>query len=451
MSNLLGSLEIGKRALNVQRMGITIAGHNLANVNTPDFARQRPEITGAEVTQIRQIRDKILEARFRQLTQDSAGSDVESERLRQLEVLFGDLSDTGITRALSEFWDAFSDLTTQPESQAARITAIQNGETLAAELKGLYLDFSQMHTDLDTEIQDEVTQVNQIAESIARLNREIIAIEGTGVNANDQRDRRAQHLTELSEIINFSATEEDNGSTRLTIGGFALVDGVNVSELKKNTVSTASLGVTSSIGDVSTTTILSEGGLPISITRGKLAGLINVRDNRIPEMVERLDLLTNTLMDEVNDLHRSGYGLDGTTQIPFFSGSSIKDISVNPLLQTHSEKLAVAGTIDAEGDNQIALAIAQKRHEKLFSNGTETFEEFNNSTIGIIGVYTQHARRQAENNELLLQQTRAIRESVSGVSIDEELSNLIMFQRAYESAARYISIVDGLLETLINM
>jgi len=451
MSNLLGSLEIGKRALNVQRMGITIAGHNLANVNTPDFARQRPEITGAEVTQIRQIRDKFLEARFRQLTQDSAGSDVESERLRQLEVLFGDLSDTGITSVLSEFWDAFSDLTTQPESQAARITAIQNGETLAAELKGLYLDFSQMHTDLDTEIQDEVTQVNQIAESIARLNREIIAIEGTGVNANDQRDRRAQHLTELSEIINFSATEEDNGSTRLTIGGFALVDGVNVSELKKNTVSTASLGVTSSIGDVSTTTILSEGGLPISITRGKLAGLINVRDNRIPEMVERLDLLTNTLMDEVNDLHRSGYGLDGTTQIPFFSGSSIKDISVNPLLQTHSEKLAVAGTIDAEGDNQIALAIAQKRHEKLFSDGTETFEEFNNSTIGIIGVYTQHARRQAENNELLLQQTRAIRESVSGVSIDEELSNLILFQRAYESAARYISIVDGLLETLINM
>ncbi|MCH8294015.1 flagellar hook-associated protein FlgK [Candidatus Poribacteria bacterium] len=451
MSNLLGSLEIGKRALNVQRMGITIAGHNLANVNTPDFARQRPEITGAEVTQIRQIRDKFLEARFRQLTQDSAGSDVESERLRQLEVLFGDLSDTGITSVLSEFWDAFSDLTTQPESHAARITAIENGETLAAELKGLYLDFRQMHTDLDTEIQDEVTQVNQIAESIARLNREIIAIEGTGVNANDQRDRRAQHLTELSEIINFSVTEEDNGSTRLTIGGFALVDGVNVSELKKDTVSTASLGVTSSIGDASTTTILSEGGLPISITRGKLAGLINVRDNRIPEMVERLDLLTNTLMDEVNDLHRSGYGLDGTTQIPFFSGSSIKDISVNPLLQTHSEKLAVAGTIDAEGDNQIALAIAQKRHEKLFSDGTETFEEFNNSTIGIIGVYTQKARRQAENNELLLQQTQAIRESVSGVSIDEELSNLILFQRAYESAARYISIVDGLLETLINM
>ena len=237
----------------------------------------------------------------------------------------------------------------------------------------------------------------------------------------------------------------------MTIGGFALVDGVTVSELKKDTVSTASLGVTSSIGDASTTTILSDGGLPISITRGKLAGLINVRDNRIPEMIERLDLLTNTLMDEVNDLHRSGYGLDGTTQISFFSGSSIKDISVNPLLQAHPEKLAVAGTIDAEGDNQIALSIAQKRHEKLFSDGTETFEEFNNSTIGIIGVYTQQARRQAENNELLLQQTQTIRESVSGVSIDEELSNLILFQRAYESAARYISTVDKLLETLINM
>jgi flagellar hook-associated protein 1 FlgK len=199
------------------------------------------------------------------------------------------------------------------------------------------------------------------------------------------------------------------------------------------------------------TEITALGGTEISITSGELAGLIEVRDVQIPELAGRFDLLADVLMDEINQLHRTGFGLDRTTDLDFFSGNSITDISVNPLLQTNPEKLGVAGVPDAEGDNQIALAIAQKRSDRLFTDGRETFEEFNNSTISIIGVQSQQAQREVENNELLVQQLTLFQESVSGVSIDEELSQMIQFQRAYEAAARYISTIDQLLETLVNI
>ena len=459
-SNLLGSLEIGKRALNAQRLAVTVTGHNLANVNTPNFARQRAEIvigvnkdliTGPDVTQIRQIRDRALDEWTRQRRQDFAESDAQSKRLNQLEAMFGDLPGSGITDTLSEFWGAWQDLTLSPESEAARLTSIERGKILAIELKRFYNEFRQMHSNLDSEIRNQVVQINQIAEAIAELNVEISSIEITGTNANDQRVRREQHLAELSEIINFRTLEADNGSIKVLIGGIALVEGVHVSKLETNKVSASLSGTSSSIANASVTEILGPGGSRISITSGEMAGLIDVRDERIPEIIERLDQLATKLMDEINDLHRTGYGLDGTTQIPFFSGSNITDISVNPLLQNQPEKLAVAKEPNAAGDNRIALAIAQKRHDKLFAAGTETFEDFNNSTISTVGVYSQLARRAVENNELLVEQLMAQKESISGVSIDEEMSRLIQFQRAYEAAARYVSTVDRLLETLINM
>ena len=460
MANLLSSLEIGKRALNAQRLAITVTGHNLANVNTPNFARQRAEFdvgingtppSSVEVAQIRQIRDKALDERVRRHAQDFAKADAQSNRLGELEALFGDLPGSGITDTLSEFWDGWQDLTVNPESEAARLTIIERGETLALELRRFHGEFLQTHININAEISNKVSQINQIAESIAELNGQIITTEGSGVNANDERDRREQLLVELSEHINIRLLEEENGSAKVLIGGVALVDGIEASSLETDTVSAASRGITSSLANASVTEITALGGTEISITSGELAGLIEVRDVQIPELAGRFDLLADVLMDEINQLHRTGFGLDRTTDLDFFSGNSITDISVNPLLQTNPEKLGVAGVPDAEGDNQIALAIAQKRSDRLFTDGRETFEEFNNSTISIIGVQSQQAQREVENNELLVQQLTLFQESVSGVSIDEELSQMIQFQRAYEAAARYISTIDQLLETLVNI
>ena len=458
-------MEIGKRGLNAHRLGITVAGHNLSNVNTPNFARQRVElgvglnedlvtgedlIIGPDVSGIRQIRDRLLDERTRRHRQEFARWDIQSKRLSQLEAMFGDLPGSGITDTLSEFWDAWQDLTISPESEAARLVAIERGETVAIELQRFHNEFRQMHVDIDLEIRNQVTQINQLTEEIARSNEEVTIIEGTGSNANNQRDRREQHLAELSEIVNLRTLEGDNGSIKVLVGGMVLVDGVDTIELELNSISASLRGISSTIADTSKTEIFLD-GIKLSVTSGALAGLIDVRDEEIPEVVERLDRLASTLMDEVNALHRTGYGLDGTTQISFFSGSNITNISVNSVLQTKPEKLAVAQVPNAEGDNRIALAIAQKRHEKLFANGTETFEEFNNSTISAVGVQTQQARRQAENSDLIVQQSIALQESVSGVSIDEEMTQLILFQRAYEASARFITTVDRLLETLINM
>ena len=461
MPGLLGSIEIGKRALAVQRHGLSVTGHNLANLNTPNFARQRAEIglgadgvslTGVEVTEIRQIRDRALDERVRRHTQDFARSDAQSNRLRELEALFGDLAGAGITDTISAFWDAWQDLTTSPESESARITAIGRGESLAIELKRLNGELHQMHENINAEIRDNVNQINELFDSVAALNHEIVSIEADGIQqANDARDRRERQLAELSELINVRTIEEESGAVRVLIGGIAAVNGQEVAKLQMNAISASSPGVANPIADASILQIFSAGGTEAPITSGELAGLIEVRDTQLPEVITRFDQLARGIIEEVNALHRTGYGLDRTTGLDFFTGNDITSISVNPLLKSDANKLAVSGAPDAQGDNQVALAIAQLRHAKLFSDGQETAEEFNNTTISLVGAHLQRAQREADNHDLVVQQLTSMQESLSGVSIDEELSHMIQFQRAYEAAARYVTTVDQLLETLVNM
>ena len=456
MGSLLNNLEIGKRALDAQRLGITVTGHNLANLNTPNFARQQAEfdvgthgmpLAGVDITEVRQIRDRLLDERVRRHTQNFTGADAQSNRLREMEALFSDLSGEGITDSMAAFWDAWQDLTTSPESEAARITAIGRGETLASQFRRLHSEVQQLHQDIDSEVRGKVNQINQILESVASLNRSISVIEAdSGQNANEQRDTREAQLAELSKLINFRAVEGENGSVKVLVGGIALVDHTEVTTLEMRKTNSDD-----AVGGAPITEISVLGGTGLKITGGELAGLIEVRDTHLPEVTQRMDELASVLMQTVNALHKQGYGLDGSTGLDFFVGDGVANISVNAQLQADAKKLAVAATPDAEGDNQVALAIAQLRYEKLFGEGTQTAEEFNSSTVGLVGLQLQRAQRQAENDALVVQQLTNLQQSISGVSIDEELAKMIQFQRAYEAAARYVTTVDDLLETLVNM
>ena len=178
---------------------------------------------------------------------------------------------------------------------------------------------------------------------------------------------------------------------------------------------------------------------------------MNIRDNQIPRFIERINSFATTLMAEVNSVHVKGYGLDNTTGIEFFTGESINDMAVNLSLVQSPEKIGVSSRPDEPGNNEIAFSITAKRNEFVMSNGTQTLEEYYASTMTIIGIQSQQAQRNEENNGLLTSQLESFRESVSGVSMDEEMVNLIQFQRAYEAAARYISTVDQVMQTLINM
>ena len=568
MTNLLGSIEMAKQSLNAQRHGLTVAGHNIANINTPNYARERVEISidvrghslaGAAVTHVTQVRDKILENRLHQSIQESISWQTQSDQLQKTESLFTDLQGGGVSNAMAAFWDSWQNLSTDPESKdISRSITIGRAQSLVKELKTLNSGLQTMYEEANIQIRDFSSKVNEIADSIANLNRDIASIEYSGQSANSQRTLRGSLLTELSEYTNFSIFEETNGMLQISFGGFSLVDGMRASKLaiqdrvpssdnfssdQPNTksilydeinqlaesfagvnqeilshqgttialrdlknqqdeietqittrfnlvdlpeftftdigdgsgmrqievkgnllvdgtriskLSLDSQQVTADInsplfGKTEGTVINPKNGEKVSIQGGKIGGLVNFRDNQLTQFIDRINTFATTLMAEVNAVHVKGYGLDNTTGLEFFTGNNINDIEVNSILETNPEKIGVSSVKDAAGNNLIALAIVEKRNTFLMSDGTQTLEDYYASTMTFVGIQSQQAQKNEENNELLVSQLETFRESYSGVSLDEEMVNLIQFQRAYEASARYISTVDQVMQTLINM
>ena len=613
MNNLISSLQIAKRALSTQRLGLSIAGHNISNVNTPNYARQQalvePGVGGAgmagvEITYIRRVQDRVVDERLRLNTQELAKWQTLSDRLSQIETFFSDLAGTGLSQALSDFWNSWQDLTVSPESESSRLVAVQRGVVLASRLQDMNTGMEESHADLDAEINRKITESNEITTRIGKLNQEIVSIELSGNQANDQRTLRDYQLAQLSELINFRTTERNDGSVQVFVDSLSLVEGNRVTELVAELIPNTEGGSTST----ASTKILASNN-EVAISEGALAGLIEARDQHLPSMLTRMKTLSETLIAQVNKLHKSGYGLDkstGPTGLEFFSGTSIDDITVNSQLLADPKKLGVSSAADAPGNNEIALEIAQLQTSltigatvipddrqtltvestddwskgdilgvvgssdlngtgtwgeiltvdsgtqvtvKLFQNpttktfdkrfnfgqedgpttvltnkiyrdfnhnrmtvdpdltdgldidqlgaltqeradelkinfdehklyqlwggqannsvmtanpqtftsgetfteGTQTFSDYFASMYSFIGTQSQQAQRNSENTELLVQQLTDYREKVSGVSLDEEMANLIQFQRAFEASARYIRIVDEMLATLMNM
>ena len=601
MNNLISSLQIAKRALSTQRLGLSIAGHNISNVNTPNYARQQalvePGVSGAgmagvEITYIRRIQDRVVDERLRLNTQELAKWKTLSDRLSQIETFFSDLSGTGLSGALSDFWNSWQDLTVSPESESSRLVTVQRGVVLASRLQDMNAGIEESHADLDAEINRKITEINEITTRVGKLNQEIVSIELSGSQANDQRTLRDYQMAQLSELINFRTTERVDGSVQVFVDSLSLVEGNRVTELVAELTPDSEGGSTST----ASTKVLASNN-EVNISEGALAGLIEARDQHLPTMLTRMKTLSETLIAQVNKLHKTGYGLDNSSSLDFFSGTSIEDITVNSQLLTDPKKLGVSGATGTPGNNARALEIAQLRtsltigatvipddrqtltvestdgwakndilgvagssdltgastwarilkidsgtqvtvelfqnpttktfdkkfdftqedgsttvltnkvyrdtagnyltvdpnpaddkdldqlvalsegeegkleelwsatgknsvmtanpqtftSNETFTEGTQTFSDYFASMYSFIGTQSQQAQRNSDNTELLVQQLTDYREKVSGVSLDEEMANLIQFQRAFEASARYIRVVDEMLSTLMNM
>ena len=375
--NLLNSLEIGRRALNAQQTAIAVTGHNIANINTPNFTRQRAELaasfsgdiaSGVDVDEVRQIRNKFIDARLRVQIQDLGKWEAQSNMLSQVEEVLN-TSDSGLSNAFSQFWTGWQDLANQPESEPARIAVIERGGRLAYQFNKVDSALKGAQVDINGQIEAKIQQINNIAETIGKLNIDISVIEGTGENANDQIDARAALIDELSTLVNVTSLQEENGSARVFIGGFALVERGEVSQLNTTTFSG---------GHATFSNPVLPHGSPADITSGELAGLMELRDTTIPEFIDRIDQLAASLIDDVNSLHSSGYGLDNSTGMSFFAGEGAADMTVTSAIEDAPVKLATSSSINSEGNNEVALSIGQLRYPtnprtvSIISSTTET-------------------------------------------------------------------------------
>ncbi len=496
-------LEIGKRAITSQQTALTITGHNIANANTAGYTRQVAQLqttipycapsfttamqvgqlgTGVEVGTIERIREQFLDNQYR--NENKAGGYWQSvaEAISKMEVIINEPSDSGLREVMDQFWEAWQDLVSNPENDSARTVVAERGATLADTFNHTYRQLVELRVDINSILDTKVQDINSTAEQIRDLNEQILAIKVSGQQPNDLLDRRDLLLDQLSRIADIQVFEESNGMVAVQLGGRALVQGLNFSSL--DTVADA---------EGMQMIVWQDTRVKTQISGGELKGLLDIRGasalpadassqyrGLVPEMIDKLNELARAIVVETNRVHQQGFSLLNQSGTPdganFFDQpldpDTVSDwsqyIKVSDAILDDPRGIAAAGLRtwgDATsggdpvppalpvpinfGDGSNALNLAQLKHA-LIIDGAMTMDDFWRSLTSTIGVQGQQAERMAENQENLVGELDNKRQSVSGVSLDEEMTNMIRYQHAYNAAARFITAIDEQLDLVVN-
>ena len=456
MAGLFQGLEVGKRALLSHQVYLQTIGHNIANVNTPGYTRQRVTInatypsqspwgavgTGISVEDIRHVRDLFLGEQFRQENKQLGQWTYKQKILSQVESIFSEPNDNTLADRLNGFWDAWDDLSKHPNS-TNREAVLGAATLLVNSLHTLDRDLDHLRDSIDRDLVTYTTEINRLAGEIASVNRQIVKREGDGSNANDLRDRRDRMIDELSSLVDVNTIDVGNGAKRVLIGSMEIVSGVDMIPVETRVINDN--------GTVAHDLVWQGTKIQLKNVNGQLKGLLDARDTMIPEYVNELDVIAANIIDQVNALHRTGYGLDGSTGLNFFDPRyrGAGEIRINEDLVSAPEKIAASASGEV-GDGSIALAIQDLRNERIMFGGTTTINDYYDGLIGRLGVESHEAESFAENYQLLVRQIEDSRQSVEGVSLDEEMANMVKFQHAYDAAARVITTMDEALDVVIS-
>ena len=458
---IYSTLIIGRDAVVANQMAIELTGHNIANVNTPGYSRQRPIIqakapidtgvgqmgTGVDVSGIERIYDIFLGGQINSAAQDLGRWEAQKNSLERVELFFDESSGFGLNNAMSAYWGSWQDLANNPNLPAARQIVVGEGENLANTFNTIYSGLVEVQNDLDASISVAVGQINGIATQLHDLNQKIVRIESSGDNANDFRDNRDQLIKELSELIDITSTESSDGRITVMLGdGNYLVDAAGANTLyATDTDGDTFLDI--SWSDPSATNINA------NISGGNIRGWLETRDVIINDYLTSLETLATTIRDQVNAVHFTGRALDNSQNNFFVPTGTLAagTFAVNPDLVADSSLVAAGDTSDP-GDNRTAIDIAGLQNATFLIGGdTQTFDDYYSMLVSNVGIDVRDASRNYDYQYSVASQLENYRESISGVSLDEEMVNLIRFEQAYNAAAKLITTVDEMLDTLIAM
>ena len=562
-TNIFSTLSSAKLGLLAQQLAIEVTGQNIANVETEGYSRQdvtfeantpRHAIkygsmhqigTGVRVAGIERAHDQFL---FEQIMDEgdlSGSTEVKKDIFEQLEVLFNEGSGRSLNDALSSFFASVHDLATNARGLSERADLVSKAEHLASTFNQTGKQLSTIQRNIDATIGTEVAEINSLTTKIGKLNESIHANEpASQYKANDLRDNRDRLVKELSKKIDIQLIEESDNQIGLTLkDGTALVLKDRVFKL-----STSLNGDNDSFKDVNIEYGSGLKNITSTIKGGELSGYLDMRDTEVKSVVDKMNILSASFIQEFNGIHRAGFGLDGSSGLDFFSSRDVKvnhdkdntgnrlavsiangspttvsvdefemaftsstsftlnnlttnassgtftfgagtpfnikngfavtvsgyakagdkvtfsvsdnaasEMSVSSTITANTKKIAAGTTTNGDGAN--ALLMANLQNTSSFNSvtwsgsgsGSYTFDEYYNAVVSTIGIESFSAQATLRQQEGIMLQLNSRRESISGVSIDEEMIKMIKFQQAYNASARMISVVDEMLDTLNRM
>lgn len=460
----MSMLNIGTTALLGSQGSLSTTSHNISNVNTEGYSRQRTDLgtrtpdyngnnytgTGVQITNIERIYDKFIASEVRAYTSQESQQNTFLSYSKQVDDLLGS-SELGLDTGLGTFFNAVNEVANDPTSIAARQVLLSQGEVLANRFNVLDQQIINIDRELDNEIESSVNEVNSLIQGIANLNIAIISSNSPSVaQPNDLLDQRDQLINKLSEYVSVSTVENDNGAINVFIGsGQGVVTGSTAVPLSVITDGTTSpprnsIGFGPSAIDISA-----------QLSGGKIGGALQIRTEVMDAARAELSQLAFSVVDAFNTQNQLGVDLDGNPGGLFFGDLSAvtagEYASAISVVMTDPRKIAASSTTSpGVGNNENALALANLQTAKTMAAGTQTFADSYGRLVANVATRTHQADVGQKIQQGLLEQTQARQDSVSGVNLDEEAANLIKFQQAYQAASQIITVSNTIFNALIN-
>ena len=455
MGSLYGSLHIALGALAADQGAVAITSNNIANVNTAGYTREQVNLsenspvqvgnllfgTGVTLGQTTSIRDNLLEQRLDQENQSASQLSAFLGPMNQIQALFNETSGAGLQTPLTAFFNSLSQLSANPSDPSLREGVITAGQNLASAFQQDSSNLQSLQSNTDLGVQQSVSQINTLTSQIASLNIQISGLVSVGQDAGTFQDQRTQLVRQLSGLIDVAQTDAGNGSVTITTsnGAALVVAGQSFALSTQVNANTTFQDVYSQGTDITST-----------ITGGTLGGQIQVRDQEIPSILNKLDTFAYSLATSVNTQSRAGFDLNGNPGVNFFTAPASAVGAASSIAVAISDPNLVAASSDGSvGSNGNSQALTDLQNQTIVNGQTPA--NYYAGVVFQIGNDVSQATSEQQAVTLVQQQLQDQRGSISGVSLDEEAVNLIRFQSAYEASANVVSVVNHLLTTTIGM
>jgi len=435
--------------------GLSATSNNIANVNTPGYSRQRPDLeetppiqigglnfgTGVELKQVVSLRDSILDLRVNQETQQQGRLEGFLGPAQQIQSFFNETTGTGLQANLTAFFNSRSQLSTSPSDLNVRQSVLTAAQNLSTSFNQAATNLSRLQTSVNLNVTQSVSQINTLTAQIATANAQVSAAQSANRNPGPFVDQRQQLLNQLSSLVDISEINAGNGNLTITTSnGAPLVVGGQSFQLSTQT--NASTGLQD---------IISQGtNITSQITGGQLAGQLQIRDQEIPAIQNSLDTLAFNLSSAVNTQHKLGFDLNGNAGGNLFTPLASATGAASQISVAIANPSLVAASADGTpGNNANANALLGLQNQAIASGQNPL--NFYGNLVFKIGNDVSTAQAGQSAGSQVLSQLQNLQGGVSNVDLNEESANLIRFQNAYQASARVVSVINSLLETTINM
>lgn len=448
------NFNISLSGLMANQKQMQVAQNNIANATTEGYARQRLNLeasdnlvghsvemqigSGVIATNVERLKDEMLIEQARNEKMEVGYYEEISRVLSDVEVVFGENDDGSISDTMSNFFNAWQELSKFPEENSYRLTLLGETEKFVNKVSSVYNQMQDLKVQMNDSVNVTIKEINDLTTKIANINKQITQQSSESPNA--LFDKRDMFIDQLSNLIDIKVTTDLNDPRIVNVqtDGVFLVRGVDQN------------GVKVMLADNENKRYIVANGTTIKSDNGKLGAQIKLENEYIPKYVDSLNEWVIKLAEEVNDQHSIGFGTDNSTGLDFFTGTTAGNLAINTQILNDIRKIATSANVDAPGNNSNAKALADIKYANVFNGNTVNIENYYNGIVLNMGVDLSMAKDNVIVHENVLMGIESQKQQIQGVSVDEEMTNLLQYQQIYTANSKMIKAINDTFDKLFN-